>query len=296
MHSAPSNRLVVGVSSHSLLDLGGEKERPEEQRGRPTRDADPLAPGRAFPLVQALQRLGERASLGVELVVLSRAGAEASPRLFASMHEHALHVARAAFTGGEPFGSYLAAFHVDLFLAENEEEARAAILGGTPAAVVSGRLEDARQPIDQIRIAFDGDAAVFGRPSGTDADLDELRPSSLEKPLARLLAAFSVLQASDAEKPGLRTALLTRRASPAQERVPEALRAASVRLDEALFAGDLPREELLRAFRCHLFFDDGGSHFRIPEEIVKADLHATRDEVPSISTSPFARLRLRSQG
>jgi 5'-nucleotidase len=298
MQDPIQHRLVVGVSSQALFDLGAEAEdqtaREEHRRHAIQRDGEVLAPGRAFPVVQALQRLGERSSLRVDLVVLSRASADASPRLFASMHEHALHVAQAAFTGGEPFGAYLAAFHVNLLLSENEEDARAATLAGTPAAVVTVRPEDAKQPIDQIRIAFDGDAALFGRAPGADADLDDARPEGLEKPRAQLLRALAQLQAGDGEKRPVRTALLTRRASPAQERVLKAMREANVRLDEALFVGDLPREELLGAFRAHLLFEDGGAHFRIPEEIVKADLHATKAEVPTVSTSPFARLRLRN--
>jgi 5'-nucleotidase len=156
---------------------------------------------------------------------------------------------------------------------------------------VTARLEDAKQPIDQIRVAFDGDAAVFGRPA--EAEADEVRPEGLEKPLAKVMKALADLQSGDAEKRTLRTALFTRRTSPAQERVLKALREWNLRLDEAFFLGDLPREQLIEAFRAHLFFDDAGSHFRIPEEIVKADLRAT-EAASTPHLSPFARLRLRS--
>ncbi len=300
MQEPLSNRLVVGVSAPALFDLEAEEEiqptrgAEEQRRAQIQRDGEVLAPGRAFPVVQALARLGERVTRHFELVLLSRASADASPRIFASLHEHAVHVARAAFTGGEPVAPYLAAFHVDLFLSEEEEDVRAALLGGTPAAVVTARLEDAKQPIDQVRIAFDADAAVFGRAPGADGEADEVRAESLEKPLAKLLRVLAGLQGGDADKRPVRTALLTRRASPAQEQVIKSLREAKVRLDEAFFVGDLPREQVLEAFRAHLLFDDGGSHFRIPEEIVKADLHATEEEASATSNSRFARLRLRS--
>jgi 5'-nucleotidase len=300
MQDPLSNRLVIGVSAHALLDLEAESEiartrSPEEyRRHQMQRDGDVLAPGRALPVVQALQRLGERSARRFALVVLSRAGADASPRIFASTHEHAVHVGRAAFTGGEPIGPYLSAFHVDLFLSEDEEEVRAAVVAGTPAAVVTARLEDAKQPTEQIRIAFDGDAAVFGRAPGSEGDADEVRPEGVEKPLARVMKVLSELQTGDADKRPIRTALLTRRASPAQERVIKAMREWNVRLDQAFFVGDLPREEVLDAFRAQLFFDDGGTHFKVPEEIVKADLRATAEEATAASSSPFARLRLRS--
>lgn len=300
MQDPQSNRLVIAVSAHALFDLEVDAElartsSPEEvRRHLAQRDAEVLAPGRALPIAQALQRIGERASRRVELVVLSRSGADASPRLFTSMHEHAVHATRAAFTGGEAFAPYLRAFHVDLLLSEDEAEARSAILAGTPAAVVTAGLDDARQPIDQIRIAFDGDAAIFARPQAGEGEEDEVGPEGLDQALARLMKAVAELQAGDPDKAAVRTALVTRRASPAQERAIQALRGWKVRLDQAFFVGDLPREDLLGACRAHLLFDDGGSHFRLPEEIVKADLRETEVEAAATSSSPFARLRLRS--
>jgi 5'-nucleotidase len=300
MQDPNSNRLVIGVSAHALFDLEDDAEvartrSPEEYRRHLLqRDADVLEPGRGFQLVQALQRIGERSTRRFEIVVLSRSGADASPRLFTSMHEHAVHAARAAFTGGEPFGPYLKAFHVDVLLSEDEAEVHAAVLAGTPAAVVTARPEDAKQPVEQIRIAFDGDAAVLARASSGDDDADEIRPAGADKPLARLMKVVAELQAGDPDKSPVRTALVTRRASPGQETALKAMREWNVRLDQAFFVGDLPRDEVLEACRAHLFFDDGGSHFRIPEEIVKADLRATEAEATASSNSPFARLRLRS--
>jgi len=292
----PTRSLVVGLSAHSLFELDAEEEiartrsAEEYRRHQAQRDADTLEPGRAMPLAQALQRIGERMGRRFELVVFSRANADSSPRIFASMHEHAVHATRAAFTGGEPVAPYLRAFHVDLLLSAQEEDVRAALAAGTPAALVSARAEEAKQPVDQIRIAFDGDAAVLGRAD----EEDEVRPEGVEKPLAKLMKAIAELQVGDPDKRAVRTALLTRRASPAQERVIKAMRDWNVRLDEAFFVGDLPREQVLEAFRAHLYFEDGGAHFRVPEEIVKMDLRATKEEAAASSQSPFARLRLRS--
>ncbi len=300
MQDPLSNRLVIGISARALFDMEAEAEHarshgPEDlRRNQSPRDNEVLAPGRGFPVVQALQRIGESSTRRFELVVFSRENADASPRLFHSMHEHAVHAARAAFTGGDPLAPYLQAFHVDLLLSSDEEEARTVTAAGTPAAVVTARLEDAKQPIEQIRIAFDGDASVFGHVPGGTAEADEVRPPSVEKPLARLMKAVAELQTGDPDKGPLRTALVTRRASPAQERALKAMREWKVRLDQAFFVGDLPRELLLQACRAHLFFDDGGSHFRIPEEIVTADLRETEVEATPSPSSPFARLRLRS--
>jgi 5'-nucleotidase len=300
MQDPLSNRLIIGVSAHALFDLAADAEiartrSPEEvRRDLSQRDTEVLAPGRAFPVVQALQRIGENPTRRFEIVVFSRANADASPRLFHSLHEHAVRATRAAFTGGDALAPYLKAFHVDLLLSEDEDEVRSATASGTPAAVVTARPEDAKQPIDQLRIAFDGDAAVFANAKGADAEADEIRPQGVEKPLARLMKVIAELQTGDPDKGPVRTALVTRRTSPAQERAIKAMREWKVRLDQAFFVGDLPREQLLEACRAHLLFDDGGSHFRIPEEIVKADLRETESEVGPSSNSPFARLRLRS--
>jgi 5'-nucleotidase len=70
--------LVVGVSSHALFDLEAEEEiqrtrnAEEYRRHKVQRDGDTLEPGRAMPLVQALQRIGERSGRRFELVVFSR--------------------------------------------------------------------------------------------------------------------------------------------------------------------------------------------------------------------------------
>jgi 5'-nucleotidase len=291
-------RLVVAVTARALFALEAEEEiartRPPEEyrRHQMQRDADPLAPGRALPMLQTLLRVGERTTRRFEVVVLSHASADASPRLFASAQEHALHVTRAAFTGSDPFGPYLKAFHVDLFLSEDPEEVRAAVVTGTPAAVVCGRPADAKHPVEQIRIAFDGDALVFGGATAS-GDAGELRPEGVEQALSKLMRTLAELQAGDADKCVLRTALVTRRTSPAHERVLTALRDANVRLDEAFFVGDLPREEVLEAFRADVLFDDAGQHFRVPEVLVKQDQREIEEERDS-GRSAFARLRLRA--
>ena len=54
----------------------------------------------------------------------------------------------------------------------------------------------------------------------------------------------------------IRTALVTARASPAHKRVIKTLRAWDVDLDETFFLGGMPKGEVLKAFKPHIFFDD----------------------------------------
>ena len=293
-----STRFAVGVSSQVLFDFSGEDETRAAERQQESASvgarAGSLPPGRALPLVKALLRLAGSTSLRFELVVLSPASADASPRLFASLHEHGLHATRAAFTGGEAFGAYLQAFGVDLLLSANNGEVSQAVASGTLAALVTASLVDAHRPIDQIRLAFDGDAAVFAQVRRADQGAEGTWLTSVEKPLASLMKLLSEIQTREPVTRQVRTALITRSASPAEQPVLKALREANVRLDEAYFGTDLPHQELLEVFRAHLLFAGAESpHFRISEEVAKADLHAMEEEARASETA-WARLRERA--
>ena len=95
----------------------------------------------------------------------------------------------------------------------------------------------------------------------------------------------------------MRTALITRSVTPAEQPVLKFLREANVRLDEAYFGTDLPHMELLQVFRAHLLFASAGasagSHFRVSEEIAKADLDAMEQEARTPELT-LARLRARA--
>jgi 5'-nucleotidase len=297
VQSAHPKRFAVAISSEVLFDFEAEDKiqrslsAEDERRHQVAHDADALPPGQALPLVKALLRLSERASRQFELVVVSPASADASPRLFASIHEHALQVTRAAFTGGEAFGPYLHAFGIDLFLSAKQSDVSSALAAGTLAALVTAPSGDGKRPIDQVRVAFDGNAAVFAHSRWDGGEAGGNWPKSIEQSLANLMKLLSELQTGDPRC--VRTALLTRRTSPAQEPVLKALREANVRLDEAFFGSDLPREQLLEVFSPHFLFGDGGSHFRVPEEIATADLYEIEEEEKAPQTA-FARLQQRA--
>ena len=58
----------------------------------------------------------------------------------------------------------------------------------------------------------------------------------------------------------IRLALMTARSSPAHERVIKTLRAWQVWIDEMFFLGGVSKDEVLRAFQPHIFFDDRDAH------------------------------------
>jgi len=68
----------------------------------------------------------------------------------------------------------------------------------------------------------------------------------------------------------------------------------NVRLDEAYFGTGLPHKELLEVFRAHLLFAGAESpHFRVSEEVAKADLDEMEEEARASETA-WARLRARA--
>jgi len=275
-----SEYLVIGVSSRALFDLSAEDAifRGDGLEAyiahQLAHEDEVLAPGAAFPLVRAILDLnkpvpGKRKA---EVLVMSRNSAETSLRIFNSITHYGLDISRAALSGGQPLAPYLGAYRVDLFLSADEADVQSAVDAGVAAGVIYAPPLQMAEPLDQIRIAFDGDAVLFSDESeriyqqqGLEAFLQHeaanARKPLREGPFAKLLRTLSVLQSEfEPETAPIRTALVTARNSPAHERVIRTLRAWNVRVDEAHFLGGVPKSEILQAFGAHIFFDDQHGH------------------------------------
>ena len=280
-----SNYLVIGVSSRALFDLSRENEIYEKQgleaycRYQLEHENDVLKPGTGFALIEAMLRINQ-IDTGVrrtEVVIISRNSADTSLRISNSIDSYNLDITRAAFTGGEPVAKYLNAFEVDLFLSATEEDVQAAVESSVAAGLIyDGPAHNRADPLQQIRIAFDGDAVLFSKESemiyqqqGLEAFIEHEKINA-EKPLpegpfAKLLKTLSFLQFdldsnSTQANPPIRTALVTARNSPAHERVIRTLRTWSVRIDETFFLGGVPKHKILQSFSPHIFFDDQHQH------------------------------------
>lgn len=126
--------------------------------------------------------------------------------------------------------------------------------------------------INQIRIAFDGDAVIFSDESeriyqteGLQAFAEHEHKNAQnplpEGPFAKLLKTISLIQQKFPESNmPIRTALVTARNAPAHERVVRTLRAWNVRIDEVFFLGGIEKSEVLKAFGANIFFDDQAVH------------------------------------
>lgn len=277
-----TDKLVVGISSRALFDLEHENRLYDEHgvdafaAHQRAHEDEPLRPGTAFPLVQALLGLNARLpERRIEVVVISRNSPDTGLRAFNAIEAHGLPIERAAFTGGaRSLVEYLRAFEVDLFLSRNRQDVQEAIDHGVAAALLYDPPAAFSPPAGQIRIAFDGDAVLFSPESeriykteGLDAFLAHerlhRRDALPEGPFAKLLMRLAALQREFPPRQcPVRVAIVTARSSPAHARVIHTLRDWQVGVDEAFFLGGAPKEPVLAAFGAQMFFDDQDTHVR----------------------------------
>ncbi len=284
------NCLVVGISSRALFDLEEENQIFDKAgvdaytKYQIEHENDILKPGTGFALIKALLKLNEIGSdeRKTEIIVMSRNNADSSLRIFNSIRHYQLDITRAALVSGALLAPYLEAFNTDLFLSANEEDVQEAINAGVAAGIIYTQhlTYDEVKEIDQIRIAFDGDAVLFSDESeriyksqGIEAfqanETKNARKPLPEGPFARFLKTLSAIQkAFDKNRAPIRTALVTARNAPAHERVIRTLRAWDVRIDEAFFLGGMSKQEVLKAFGAHIYFDDQAIHTDATAEFV----------------------------
>lgn len=169
-----SKPLVIGISSRALFNLEQENKIFEEQ-GVEAYEAyqvayenEILQKGAAFQLIKAFLELNNT-ELGrlVEVIIMSRNNANTCLRIFNSIQHYGLDITRAALTSGAEIAPYLKAFKTDLFLSANSDDVQSAINDGIAAGrILTGEAHaDPKQKIDQIRIAFDGEAVLFSAES-----------------------------------------------------------------------------------------------------------------------------------
>lgn len=273
----PGPELVVAIATSALFDLG-EGDRIFQQQGREAyrayqraHEAEPLAAGVAFPFIRRLLGLNRGLDRpAVELALISRNDPETGLRARLSLDHHGLPPGRMVFTGGSEPWPYLDAFGAHIFLTRHAADVGAALAAGCAAGeVLAGSADD--DAGDELRVAFDFDGVLADDASeriyaeqGLAAfhahERAHAEVPAAPGPLARLLAALSRVQerlaAAPPGGPRLRTAIVTARSHPADRRVVSTLRAWGVRVDEAFYLGEMPKEPVLARYRPHIFFDD----------------------------------------
>jgi 5'-nucleotidase len=287
-------KLVVAISSRALFDFEEENEVFETTDDRAYRTLQlsrldlPAKPGVAYRLVRKLEAFNSDGARRVDVVILSRNDPVSGLRVFRSVKEAKLAIERGVFTRGRsPYG-YLEALKANLFLSANDLDVRGALNAGFPAALVYTQTSREDPHPDEVRIAFDGDAVLFGddaervyRKEGLDAfqrhEADHATRPLPPGPFKPLLEALHRLQiaANEGNVPmRLRTALVTARSSPAHERAIRTLMDWNIDVDEAMFLGGLAKGEFLRTFEPDFFFDDQTRH------VESASRHVPAGHVP----------------
>jgi 5'-nucleotidase len=301
-----SDILVVGVSSRALFNLEKENEifNTEGISGfrkyQLEHEDEPLEPGTAFHLVQSLLHLNENAKKRiVEVVVMSRNSPETGVRIMNSVGKYNLDITRMAFSGGEPLAPYIDAFDIDLFLSKDLKDVQSVIDSKKSAAAYIYEPPTEFKPTDnRVKIAFDADAVLFSDESehrykteGIEAfhkyEQEHQDEPLAEGPFAKLLIKLSKIQEEmppPIELSPLRLAIVTARNAPSHMRVIKTLRKWGVYVDEAYFLGGLSKDNVLKAFGAHIFFDDQEVHLTESSKVVPSG------KVPYASDSPLLKL------
>lgn len=300
-----SEPLVIGISSRALFNLEEENKIFEEQGVKAyeeyqvKHESEILQKGSAFQLVKAFLNLNKLQDKRlVEVIIMSRNSPNTSLRIFNSIEDYELDITRAALTGGAEIAPYLKAFKTDLFLSAHATDVKQAIDNDVAAGMIlpGNPHADPRSKIEQIHIAFDGDAVLFAAESeriykkqGMEAFMQNERAKAdipLQKgPFANFLSTIAHIQSLfvDKDTAPIRTALVTSRNAPAHERAIKTLRNWGVRVDEAFFLGGVSKTDVLSAFGAHIFFDDQRVHTDPASEVVPSALVPYREgDDPSV--------------
>jgi 5'-nucleotidase len=275
--------LTVAVSSRALFHIEDGHEVFETQGQRAfdaymrERADVPMLPGVAFPLVRKLLSLNTTRGLAgrdrVNVVLLSRNSPDAGLRIMNSVAHHGLDIESAVFGANTGRFRYAKALGAHLFLSANGADVVRSIESGVAAATLIPKesLTTGVDADDIVRIAFDGDSVLFSseaddyfRRHGLAAFMKSESESGdvplAPGPLAGLLHALSRLQAAPDVGGRVKLALVTARSLPAHARPLNTIHGWGLRLDEAFFAGGLPKGPFVKAFGADAYFDDVRKH------------------------------------
>ncbi|MBT8343139.1 MAG: 5'-nucleotidase [Sulfurovum sp.] len=273
------DKLVIAISSRALFNLEEENAIFDEEglesyyKHQLEHLDNPLSKGSGFRFVQNLLAINNKFDNKlIEVIILSRNNAATGLRIGRSIEHYNLDIERTGWTAGTPVSRYLEAFKVDLFLSVHSPDVEEAVNFGVAAATILPHTPITSTESDMVKIAFDGDAVIFGDESekvyqekGLEAFIEHERENAqnpLSKgPFFKFLKTISEIQDKfPMEGSPIRTALVTARNFSTHERVLGTLEGWGVRVDEAFFQGGVQKYEVIKAFGADIFFDDQDAH------------------------------------
>jgi 5'-nucleotidase len=280
-----NDKLVIAISSRALFDLEEENDLFQREgleayyRHQLSHIDTPLGEGSAFRFVRNLLTINKHFDNRlIEVIILSRNNAATGLRIGRTIEHYGLPIERSGWTAGTPAARYLEAFKVDLFLSAHPEDVQQAVETGVAAATILPHTPISSSESDMVKIAFDGDAVIFGDEServyqehGLEAFIAHERQHAKEPlskgPFFKFLKTLSDIQTRfPMEQSPIRTALVTARNFSTHERVLGTLDAWGVRVDEAFFQGGVQKYEVIKAFGADIFFDDQDIHLEPASE------------------------------
>lgn len=284
------DKLVIAVASSALFDLKDSDEvfvkKGEDEYRKYQRDHkdDTLKKGVAFPFIRRFLNINKSFPdrLPVEVVLLSKNDPDTGQRVFNSIQSHGLDISRAGFLCGKSPYQYIPAFNVSLFLSANDSDVRDAIGSGYPAGRVLASTVNDDEHDRELRIAFDFDGVIVNDESEAqfarnenlqdfqDHEHTNVKVPHKPGPLGDLFKKLSMLRAIEIERELqentyqriLRTAIVTARNAPANERVVTTLNKWGVVPDETFFLGGIDKSRILEVMKPHIFFDDQMTHLK----------------------------------
>ena len=302
-----ANPLRVAVSTRALFNLEKEHQIFERYgvhayaKMQLELENEVVSKGRGFEVVERLLALNEpELPPFVEVILLSQNSPDLSLRAFRAIRHYGLAIKTGSFTSGRSLAPYALAWKIDLFLSNADADVKEVANGGVAAASLgSAPKELTETQSGEVRIAFDGDAVVFGSESdliysskGLNAFLEH-EMTNAENPMTRgpfgnffhKLSALRLIYLGNDNVSKVRIALVTSRNAPAHERVVRTLRAWGTPADEAHFVRSWNKAPILGAFGAHIFFDDQERHVLNAAAVVPAG-HVPGPHDPRILVIP----------
>jgi len=278
----PHDAVIICVSSRALFDMREgnalrEKEGLEKYINWMVENENkPLNPGAAFGFIQAIENVNlallelnpEEKNL-FDVVLMTNHHAQSAVRFLNTIRHHKLNIERICMTAGRTVTEYLEAYSTNLYLSTDQDKVEEALNIGIPAATLPPCTTS--DEMDELRIAFDGDAVLFSDEAEIVAKAEglhrffenetEKEEIPLEKgPLIQFAWVLGKMQKKFRDKNRhcpIRTYLVTARsAASAGGRAMKTLRSWGMDIDEAFFMAGAPKGPLLDKIKPHLFFDD----------------------------------------
>jgi 5'-nucleotidase len=260
--------MIIAISSRVLFDFEEENEIFEkdgkEEYLKIQKERMSIIPpkGSCFNIVEKLLRFDK-----VEIIIISKNHPVVGLRILQAIAHYKLNIKRAIFTDGGDRVMYLKALNVHLFLSSHRHEVQEAINNMIPAAMLVVHKHIVSNPLQQLRIAFDGDSVLFDDDSEKvfkekgllgfeNYEMEKADSHMTPGPFYSFFKALIALKRSN-KLFNIRIALITSRSISCIRRP---LLTLGEDIDEMFLLNGSDKGCIAKAFQADFFFDDTKKH------------------------------------